>query len=98
MGYTLKFAERLDLTKTVPRGDLASTGFCLADSDSQYLVYLPDGGTVVVDLSDTTRTLSVEWFDPETGTSTNSASIEGGTNHEFNAPFNIDAVLFLAAN
>ncbi|MBM4083536.1 MAG: hypothetical protein FJ272_02005 [Planctomycetes bacterium] len=50
-----------------PRNDLASTQYCLADPGKEYLVYLPEGGEVTVDLTAASRTLAVEWFNPRTG-------------------------------
>ena len=41
MGHTLAYANRMNLTAAVPRGDLASTGYCLANPGEEYLVYLP---------------------------------------------------------
>ena len=41
--------------------------YCLAKSGSLYLVYLPQGGTTEIDLSDTGGTFSVQWFDPRHG-------------------------------
>jgi hypothetical protein len=43
MGQTLKLANRVDLARMVPRKDLASTGYCLANPGTEYLVYLPAG-------------------------------------------------------
>jgi hypothetical protein len=41
MGYTRAIADRIDLTTMTPRGDLASSGYCLADPGKEYLVYFP---------------------------------------------------------
>ena len=41
MGMTLAYARRMDLSQMRPRGDLASSGYCLANPGSEYLVYLP---------------------------------------------------------
>jgi hypothetical protein len=41
MGQTAVLARRINLGKMAPRQDLASSGFCLADPGSEYLVYLP---------------------------------------------------------
>jgi hypothetical protein len=41
MGHTLAYANRMNLTAAVPRGDLASTGYCLANPGEEYLVYIP---------------------------------------------------------
>src|SRR5712692_7189932 len=98
LGYTLTYANKMDLAKMTPQGNLASTGFCLAQTPSsgaEYLVYAPNGGSFTVNLSATTRVLNVEWFNPATGTSTSGAAISGGTTQTFNPPFSGDAVLYL---
>lgn len=95
MGHTLRFAERMDLARVVPRGDLASTKYCLANPGSEYLIYLPDGGEVKVDLSAAVGTLKVEWFHPATGQTLSAGSIAGGATRSIKAPFEGDAVLYL---
>jgi hypothetical protein len=42
VSQTLIHAQRMDLANVVPRGDLSSTGFCLAEPGVQYVVYQPD--------------------------------------------------------
>lgn len=98
MGYALAFASRVDLGSMVPRGDLASSRYCLANavaSGAEYLVYLPSGGSVEVDLSATPGALEVEWFSPATGTSVPGYRVTGGATRTFTAPFRGDAVLYL---
>ena len=41
--------------------------WCLAKPGSLYLVYLPEGGKVTVDLSADSAQFDAFWFDPETG-------------------------------
>ena len=41
MGDTMAYAKRMNLAKATPRGDLASSGYCLADPEEEYLVYIP---------------------------------------------------------
>jgi hypothetical protein len=41
--------------------------YCLAKPGSLYVVYLPEGGTTEIDLSDVRGTFSVQWFDPRHG-------------------------------
>jgi hypothetical protein len=41
--------------------------YCLADENEIYLVYLPDGGSTSLDLSGSTGTFTVAWFNPRTG-------------------------------
>lgn len=41
LGHVLHFASRMNLAEAQPHGDLASSGFCLAAPNEEYLVYLP---------------------------------------------------------
>ena len=41
MGMTLAYANRMDLAGMTPRGELTSTGYCLAKPGAEYLVYAP---------------------------------------------------------
>lgn len=41
LGYARSYAVRMNLAAMTPRGDLASSGYCLADPGREYLVYLP---------------------------------------------------------
>jgi len=90
MGFAQGYVNaKMDLLKATPQGSLSSTGFCLADNaatGAEYLVYAPNGGTFTVNLSATTRTLNVEWFNPATGTTTSAAAITGGSTKSFTAP------------
>jgi hypothetical protein len=100
MGYTLSYANRMDLVKMTPQGSLSSTGYCLAQTPStgaEYLVYAPSGGTFTVNLTamGTSRSLNVEWFNPSTGTTAPAGAVTAGASRSFTAPFSGDAVLYL---
>jgi hypothetical protein len=41
MGHTLDYANRMNLTTMTPHGELASTGYCLANPGENYFVYVP---------------------------------------------------------
>ncbi|MBI1898930.1 MAG: hypothetical protein HYS04_20720 [Acidobacteria bacterium] len=69
IGYVQRYASRMTLATAVPRGELGSTNYCLATAGREYLVYLPEGGAISVDLSGTSGAFQVEWFNPRTGTS-----------------------------
>jgi len=100
LGYTLAFANRINLAAMTPQNKLASTGYCLAHAAAnaaEYLVYLPEGGEVTVDLSATKEKLNVEWFNPQTGVSISAGLTTGGTQQSFTPPFLGDAVLYLVA-
>jgi hypothetical protein len=55
--------------------------FCLARPGEVYVVYLPTGGTVSLNLTGTTRSYRVTWFNPRTGGPLQNgpvARVEGG--------------------
>lgn len=97
LGYTLDYAERMNLAGMTPRNDLASSGYCLASPGREYLVYIPEGREVNVDLSATATAFSVEWFDPKTGAKQRGSDVHGGVKCLFQSPLENDAVLYLKA-
>jgi len=96
MGQTRRYAERINLAAMMPSKDIASTTYCLANPGREYLVYLPTGGTVTMDLSMAKHALSVEWFEPSSETAIASGTIEGGGQRTLTSPFSGDAVLYLS--
>jgi uncharacterized protein YjdB len=102
MGYARDYALRLDLKSAVPHGDLVlseSIGYCLAKPGSQYLVYLPNGGSVTLNLSAVAGSLTAEWLNPVTGEITQVAApvVANGSSSVTvaAAPFSGPSVLFL---
>jgi hypothetical protein len=95
LGHTRRLAERLDLAAMTPREDLASTGYCLANPGRQYVVYLPEGGLIEVDLSAATESLAVEWITPVAGTIHAGTPVAGSGRRRLQAPFLGPAVLVL---
>lgn len=97
MGHTRRLAERVNLATLVPHPELASTRCCLAHPGQEYIVYLPDGGEVTVDMSATVGRFQVEWIHPVEGTITGAESITGGDKRVLKAPFSGEAVVHLWA-
>jgi len=95
MGYARKYAEKMNLAAMTPRGNLSSTGYCLANPGTEYLVYSPGGSSFTVNLSSTKHRMQLEWFDPATGRVYVRGESEGGRVIEFRVPFNGSAVLYL---
>jgi hypothetical protein len=101
MGYVLKYSRKVNLAKVLPHHELSSTKYCLAQvpaKGAEYIVYAPTGGNFTVDLSamSSERKLSVEWFNPATGTTTVHLPIAAGSKaQQFEPPFCGDAVLYL---
>ncbi len=95
LGLTRSCATRMDLAGMVPHEGLASSGYCLANPRRDYLIYLPRGGEVTVDLSAAEGELAVEWLNPAKGTSHTAGTVSGGAKRVLKAPFSSDAVLCL---
>jgi Family of unknown function (DUF6298)/FG-GAP-like repeat len=95
LGYTLRFAERMNLAAMKPRPELASTEYCLANAGVEYLVYQPKPGEgFSVELK--AGTYHYEWFDPTKGAITDAGRLESADGRQpFKAPFEGDAVLYL---
>jgi hypothetical protein len=101
LGYTLSYANRINLVAMIPKSHLASTGYCFAntnENEAEYLVYLPSGGKAVADLSATKTELNVEWFNPSNGLVISGIKTTGGGNRSFVAPFGGDAVLYIKSS
>jgi CubicO group peptidase (beta-lactamase class C family) len=96
LGYTLRFARRMDLAAARPTTDAASTKYCLANPGAQYLVYKPAdaGETVVVKMEP--GTYRYEWFDPTAGKQVSAGTrTVRGPDGQFPCSVKGDAVLFL---
>jgi hypothetical protein len=92
---TQVYAMRMNLARAVPSNDLATSRYCLADSGKTYLVYLPEGDEVTLDLSATSGTFAVEWMTPIEGKITPGGTVQGGSKPDFAVPFPGPAVLFV---
>jgi hypothetical protein len=68
-----------------------ATGYCLAAAGQTYLIYLPAGGSVSLDLTGVSGTVSVRWFDPRNGGALQTgsvASVTGGSVRSLGNPPN----------
>jgi len=68
IGYVNKFINDLnvDLAGMVPSDNLVTSGWCLARSGDEYVVYLSTGGSTTV--SGLLGTCTATWFNPRNGT------------------------------
>jgi hypothetical protein len=95
MGYARSYALRMDLAHDQPHKELASSGYCLAGPGTEYLVLLPTGGSVSVNLTAVSGAHSVEWFNPNNGQTIAGANFTGGSTVNLTAPFDGMAVVFI---
>lgn len=67
------FHDHLPFWRMTNRSDLVgnaerdNSAYCLANPGEIYAVYLPDGGTVELDLTEDRRPFDLFWFNPRTG-------------------------------
>lgn len=66
---------------------------CLAVPGREYVIYLPSGPKVTVDLSSAKGTLASRWYDPRTGRFGKPIAVEGGALRAFEPPGRGDWVL-----
>jgi hypothetical protein len=97
MGHARRLAERVDLAELSPHDDLASSRYCLARPGREYLIYLPEGGSVTVELSGAPGKFSVEWVHPRSGKTRPGEAVQGGAKRAIYAPDTSDWVLHLKA-
>jgi hypothetical protein len=95
LGVTRRLANRVDLAAMTPRGELASSGYCLANPAKQYVLYWPAGGEVTLDLSAAAGQFQMEWIHPIEGTITPAEARTGGAKRTFKSPFPGEAVAHL---
>ncbi len=96
MGAARRMAERMDLARTTPQPGLTTTGYCLAESGSEYLVYAPNGGRFELKLAK--GTYQAQWIDPRTGNATEAGNvISEEAAHAFTSPGHGAVVLYLTS-
>jgi hypothetical protein len=87
--YKIPFAEMECTDSLIGNRDNGNSKYCFSKSGECYLVYLPEGGTSPLDLSNAQGSFRVEWFNPRTGDKLMAgsvASVRGGASVELGQP------------
>ena len=92
LGFLFNLFEQCEWNKMDPNDDLVSSGHCMAQVGREYVIYLPDGGSVTVDLSAASGEQPVEWLNPRTGIYFDADPVTGGASQSITAPFTGEAV------
>jgi len=96
LGQVRRYAERINLAPMTPRGELVSTGYCLANPGEEYLIYFPTGGTATLNLFKCEGEYTVEWFIPSLERTLIGPELLRGDDYVvLTAPFTGDVVLYL---
>ncbi|MEN6576032.1 MAG: DUF4038 domain-containing protein [Phycisphaerales bacterium] len=96
LGLLYDFFASLPFWRMQPFDGATGEGaVALAEPGRVYVVYLPHGGEVTVDLSSASGQFLMEWFDPRTGAVVNAGIVPAGRKHSWQSPLQGDAVLCL---
>lgn len=98
MGQALALSRRISLARSMPHGELASTGYCLAEPGVSYVIFAPEGGEVEINLTDTKSTFTVEWHEVNSGKVFEADPLTGGSKQLMKPPSQGRAVLYLHAS
>jgi len=94
------FVEENSFWQFEPKNELVSSGYCFAKEGITYLIYLPQRGSVSLDLRGFTGEFSIQWLDPVTGNTSDGGTVSGGGLQDLGAsPFaSPDAVVKVSLN
>lgn len=85
-GYILTYAKRMSLLNCTPNTTLCSTGYCLVNTNVEYLCYQPGSGAFTLDLSAASGTFNIEWLRQSTGTVQSGGTTTGGATRTLTPP------------
>ena len=90
--WLAKFVREVPFYKMEPADSLilaAGTGgaYCMAERGYHYVVYLPLGGPVTLDLTGVTGTFEAQWFNTRTGIWSSAGTVVGGGTPSWVGPF-----------
>jgi len=88
-----EFIDEVRFWEMHPNNDVVNNGFALVNIGKEYVVYLPNGGSVDLDLTSTSGPFNVEWYHPQSGEYSEPTSVEAGSIITFTPPFTDDVVL-----
>ena len=89
--------EDLPYWQMRPANELVVSGsaYVFAKADETYLIYLPLGRTLELDLSAASGAFQAVWFEPSTGQYSGTSAVSGGGVLSFTSPFSRDVVLII---
>lgn len=96
LGYLAAFTRNVRFYEMQPDDSLVKAGNAFAMASPRELVaYLPDGGSIALDLSSVSGSVTARWFNPCDGKFGKAFKVEGGGKREFQALDRNDWVLYL---
>ncbi len=93
--HLYNFMSKLPWWQMEPANQRVNNGFCLANGDQEFVIYLPEEDSVVVDLSLNSGFYLAQWYNPLDGTTIPGIAVAGGEYQTFHSPLDHDVVLHL---
>ena len=95
-----KYIDDLSFPEMRPKNEmlLSGEGYVFTQLGETYLVYLPNGGSISLDLSGSESVFAAEWFNPRSGAIQSIGYVSGGAPYAISAPDSLDWVLLLNAD
>jgi len=90
------FFLNLPFWRMQPYDGIKGDAVAIAEIGKVYVIYMPKGGKIAVDLTQTKGDLIAKWFNPRHGEWIDIGIISGGMTQEFNAPDEYDWVLYIS--
>lgn len=91
LGYLYDFFTSIKFEDMAPSPNLTDKGICAMIPGSDYIVYIPTGGVVTVDLTGATGSFKTDWLDPKSGKTTPGDPVTGGAKRSFTSPWTAPA-------
>lgn len=90
-----QFVENLPFVEMAPCNELLAPvgNICMGKAGEIYALYLPEGGTINIDLTGQSGAFRLEWFDPRNDTSVQGGVLEAGSVQALTAPDDQDWAL-----
>jgi hypothetical protein len=95
LGLLHDFFAPLPFWRLAPFTGITGNAVALAEEGKLYVVYLPYGGTIGIDLVAAKSRVNTRWFNPRTGAFQSATQIDGGRTITMAAPDASDWVLLL---
>lgn len=95
MSVTRWIAEQIDLARMLLHPELSSSRYCLANPGKEYLVYLPEGKEVTIDLTSGEGVFKFIWINPITGRIMPGRKIQGGAQRTLISPLQGASALYI---
>jgi hypothetical protein len=95
--YLVSFTNQVAWERMDPADSLVTSGYgwAMAQPGTAYVFYLYNGGKISADLRSAIGPLTVQWYDPRTGSFRSGTSVSGGAVQSFTAPASGDWVLYV---